>query len=78
MYIEEISIYETCNAGAVTRVAAMDTNGQYVTLWEVSDEGPTVIQSSRIFKPELTVRNMRNLFNSAARKNMLAFMRIYE
>ena len=38
----------------MTKVAATNTNNEWVTLWE-SENGPTVIQNSRIFTPDIQV-----------------------
>ena len=58
MYIERVDIYETLNAGAVTRVAATDSHGAWITLWEA--DAPQVIQQSRIFSPAIEVRTTIN------------------
>ena len=51
MYVDELEIYETLNAGAVHRISALNPQGTWVVIWTGQ---PTCIQSSRIFKPSLT------------------------
>ena len=60
VYIDRVDIYETYHAGAVTRVAAKDDGGSWVTLW--SGEAK-VIKSSRIFSPTIQVSIIKiNIF----------------
>ena len=56
VYIQQVAIYETYNAGAVTRVAARDDSGLWVTLWTGR---PQVIKSSRIFSPPIQVGGLK-------------------
>ncbi|KAK3104851.1 hypothetical protein FSP39_011679, partial [Pinctada imbricata] len=51
LYIEEINIYETFNAGGVKEIKSLNSSGQWDTLWETSKAEQ--ITSSRIFSPTL-------------------------
>ena len=73
VHISEVHIYKTLNAGAVTRVAATNTSGQWVTLWEAED-GPSVITSSRIFQPQLTVSAAAQVIDRICFSNCLFYI----
>lgn len=53
LYFTGIEIYETLNAGAITRISAWDpSNNKWVTLWE--SPASQLIQHSRCFSPPIT------------------------
>lgn len=59
LYFTGIEIYETLNAGAITRISAWDpSNNKWVTVWE--SPASQLIQHSRCFSPPITVGWERN------------------
>ena len=59
VYVTQINIYETFNAGGVVRVGALNPNtNTWSIIWE-SLEGPIYIESSRIFSPKLNITSFK-------------------
>jgi hypothetical protein len=56
LYVTAVEIYETLNAGAVIKVAALDSaRDQWISLWEADGLAPQCIQTSRCFTPAIKV-----------------------
>ena len=60
VYMDRVDIYETYHAGAVTRVAARDNSGSWITLWSGRAQD---IDHSRIFTPPIEVSILHTLMS---------------